>query len=118
MFKALRKILNDCKYHLKKRDYDKVFYTLSQERIEEEYLNSGYKREFETINKLLGQFVSYITFIGSSTAVAKNYSQQKETRSQEKEQREKTIEAVDNLYKVLDQLETEIWRMVKESKKD
>ena len=119
MFKALKKTLLMCEVALRKGDYKKVFYELSQERVEEHYLKEGYIREFQAMNKILAQFVYYLSLIGNHTAVANNLKTKgRQFKGQEKQERKKAIENIAYLKNILEQLEGEIRRLMKESKKN
>ena len=73
MFKALKKTLRQSEIALRRKDYSKVFYELGQERVEEHYLKEGYDREFQIINKILANFLVYLSQVGNNTAIADSY---------------------------------------------
>ena len=87
--------------------------------MEERYLKEGYEREFQTINKILANFLNYLSLIGHNTALANAYkSKGKEFKKQEKIQREEALKDITYLENTLKQLESEIKRLMKESKKN
>jgi hypothetical protein len=60
--------------------------------VEEHYLKEGYSREFQTINRILGEFLGYLSLIGNSTSLANSYkSKGNDFKAQEKEQRENAL---------------------------